>query len=208
MPEAPWRYTLGLCGELPTDLLARRDLLDLSFVLASGVETIRDTNTYEKGRKGTLFIPPSFGVGFQVSNERWSVLADVRRRDWSALRLEVDEYSLPSQLRPSMSYQAGASFRPARERDRSYLKRVVYRAGMRYTTDYLKVGDLQLDEMSLSGGFSLPISEGNYLSRLNLGVVAGRRGNGDVAERFATFYFGLTLTPNTRERWFSPYRIE
>lgn len=210
MPEAPWRYVIGLTTELPSDLTARRELLELSFVLANGVETIRDTNYYEEGRKGTLFIPPSFGAGLQAANERWSVQLDVRRRDWSGLQLQVDDYALPSQLRPSMSVQTGASFRPARDRDRSYLKRVIYRAGFRYTSDYLKVGDLQLNEMAVSGGFSLPLSEGNYLSRFHVGAVAGRRGDNDggVAERFATFYFGLTLTPNTRERWFSPYRIE
>lgn len=208
--EAPWMYTIGLCGELPTDLHARRDLQELSFVLSNGIEAIRDTNRYEQGRRGTLFIPPSFGVGLQVANERWSFLADARYRDWSLLRLDVEGYSLPSQLRPSLSVQAGASFRPARDRDRSFLKRVVYRVGARRTTDYLKVGDLQLDETAVSGGFSLPISEGAYLARLNLGVVADQRGSAaaGVEERFANIYFGLTLTPNKRERWFAPYRIE
>ncbi|MBL8002173.1 MAG: hypothetical protein JNL05_09450 [Flavobacteriales bacterium] len=210
MPEAPWRYTIGLCGELTSDLDARRDLEELSFVLSNGLEAIRDTNRYEQGREGILYIPPSYGIGLQVSNERWNLLADVRQRDWSQLRLDVDGYSLPSQLRPSMSVQAGASFRPARERDREFLKRVVYRLGVRYTTDYLKVGDLQLDETAISGGFSLPISEGAYLARLNLGVVCGQRGNeaAGVQERFANIQFGFTLTPNKRERWFAPYRIE
>ncbi len=211
LPQVPWRYVIGLCGEMGTNLGAKRNALETSYVISSGVEVIRDTNNVSVGRKGTLFIPPSFGAGFQLMNERWNISADVRGRDWSALRLDVDGYSLPSQLRPSMSYQAGAAFRPARDRDREFLKRLIYRAGIRYTTDYLKVRDLQLDELAVSGGISIPLSEGNYLARVHLGVVAGQRGDAvetGIKERFANFYIGLTLTPNLRERWFSPFRIE
>jgi len=36
----------------------------------------------------------------------------------------------------------------------------------------------------------------------------GEAGNGTLEERFTNVYLGLTLTPNLRERWFAPYRIE
>jgi hypothetical protein len=123
----------------------------------------------------------------------------------------VEDYSLNADLRRSTTYAFGASFRPAYERDREYLKRVIYRAGVRYTSDYLRVQDVQLDELAVSAGFSLPISEGNYLSRVHMGAVIGRRGDPSaqtLQEGFLNLYLGLTLTPNLRERWFAPTRIE
>jgi hypothetical protein len=207
----PWRYLIGLTAELPTDLAAKRNLLETSYVVSGGIDIIRDTTLYTLGQKGTLYVPPAFGAGFSVYNERWMISGDVKRRDWSSLRLDVEGYSFSATLQPSMSYSFGASFRPAFERDRNYLKRIVYRAGVRYTSDYLTVRDIQLDESAVSGGISIPISEGNYLSRINLGVVWGQRGaagEGALQERFTNIYLGITLTPNLRERWFAPYRIE
>jgi hypothetical protein len=207
----PWRYVIGLCAELPTGLRAKRNLLESTFVTIGGIDITRDTVLITKGQRGSFAIPPAFGVGFSVMNERWTVAADVKRRDWADLRLNVDGYSLNAGLEASMSYSIGASFRPAYERDRNFLKRVIYRAGYRYTSDYLRVEDIQLDESAWTAGISLPISEGNYLSRLNFGVLLGKRGDpgdGALEERVTNFYLGLTLTPNLRERWFAPYRID
>jgi hypothetical protein len=180
-------------------------------VTSGGIDITRDTVLITNGQRGSFAIPPAFGVGFSVMNERWTVAADVKRRDWADLRLNVDGYSLNAGLEASMSYSIGASFRPAYERDRNFLKRVIYRAGYRYTSDYLRVEDIQLDESAWTAGISLPISEGNYLSRLNFGVLLGKRGDpgdGALEERVTNFYLGLTLTPNLRERWFAPYRID
>jgi hypothetical protein len=210
-PAVPWRFLIGLGSELPADLGAKRNLLETTFLIANGVDFVQDTVRYVDGQRGNLVIPPSYGAGVAVTGERWTITGDVRWRDWGALRLDVEDYSLNADLRRSTTYAFGASFRPAYERDREYLKRVIYRAGVRYTSDYLRVQDVQLDELAVSGGFSLPISEGNYLSRVHLGAVVGRRGDPaaqTLQEGFLNLYLGLTLTPNLRERWFAPTRIE
>ncbi len=210
-PVVPTRLLLGFSAELPADLGARRTLLEKTYITANSVDYTQDTTLYKDGQEGTLYIPPSFGVGAAVQSERWSLSGDVRWRDWGAMRLDVQDYSLSGDLRPSFTYSLGASFRPAWDQDRNYFKRVIYRAGARYTTDYLRVQDIQMNEAAFTLGLSLPISEGNYLSRINLGVMAGGRGKAGettVEERFANFYFGITLTPNLRERWFAPTHIE
>jgi hypothetical protein len=48
-------------------------------------------------------------------------------------------------------------------------------------------------------------------SRINFGTELGERGtgtNGNVRERFAAVFIGISITPDLREQWFKKRRIE
>lgn len=205
-------YLVGATVELPSTIGARRSDLVTSFGIgATGVEFPIDTIYFADGTPGSLGLPLGLGFGVTLFNVHWTVSAEVKHRDWSQLRVEVEGYELPSTLASSTSYILGASFRPAKERGGSFWQRTTYRAGVRYNEDYLVVEDNQLQEIGMSFGMSLPVMGSSTRSRLNFGVELGERGTTDdglVQERFGAWYIGLTITPDIREQWFTKRRIE
>ena len=206
------RFRVGATVELPATLSARHTELANSFITGrTGIELTVDTAKWIDGAKGDIVVPPLFGLGVSLYNSHWTVSLEHRRRDWSRLDINVEGYDQRSVLANSASYAAGATFRPAGEVGGSFLQRTVYRAGVRYTTDYLEVGGAALDQIGMSFGLSLPVMGSSTRSRLNIGTELGQRGttaNGLLRERYADVYIGVTITPDLREQWFKKRRIE
>ncbi|MBK8339897.1 MAG: hypothetical protein IPK99_07795, partial [Flavobacteriales bacterium] len=133
------------------------------------------------------------------------------RRDWARLVVDVEGYSLPSEVRAGTTYALGANWTPLGTRNGSFLGRTIYRIGVRHTQDYLVVKEQQLTETGLSLGFSFPLLNSMTRSRFNIGAELGQRGttaNGALLERFADLYIGITITPELRENWFRRRRID
>lgn len=206
------RYMVGASVELPTDLGARSSSSISTFVLGgSGVEFPLDTVSGTTGTKGSMGLPPLYVLGFTVFNAHWAATVEHRRRDWSQLRVDVEGLDLRSDLGVNASYIVGGSYRPAGDGRGTFWTSTVYRAGFRFTDDYLIVGERQLQEIGMSFGMSLPLMGSTTRSRLNLGAELGRNGYRDeglIEQRFAHFFIGITITPDLREQWFKKRRIE
>lgn len=207
------RYLAGVTAELPTKLGARRtDLVTTYGIGNSGTEIPFDTVYFADGRKGTVGLPVGLGLGFTVFDQHWSVSAELRQRDWRQLQVQVDGYALPNTLASSSMFILGASYRPSGDLvGGTFWKRSIYRAGVRYNSDYLVVDGHQLTEMGASVGISIPVMGSTTRSRLNFGFELGDRGTTDdglIRERYAAFYVGVTITPDGRERWFRKSKIE
>ena len=81
----------------------------------------------------------------------------------------------------------------------SYLKRVVYRAGIRFENTGLKINDESINEFGISFGVGLPV--GSFFSNANLGIEVGQRGTTSqnlVQEKFINLQISLSLN----DRWF------
>lgn len=210
--DKPLYFMAGAAIELPSNLGARRtDLVNSFGVTSTGVQFPVDTALYTEGARGTVGLPVGLGVGFTVFNQKWTVSAEVKQRDWRKLTLKVEDYTLPSRLATSTTYSLGASFRPAEERGGNFWQRTTYRTGFRYNNDYLVVDDHQLQEIGMSFGLSMPVLGSTTRSRFNFGAELGQRGttdNGLIKERYASWYIGFTITPDIREQWFKKRRIE
>ncbi|MBL7952581.1 MAG: hypothetical protein JNM62_12775 [Flavobacteriales bacterium] len=206
------RFLAGASLELPASLGARRtDVVNSYGFNASGVEVPIDTSFFADGTKGSLDLPLGYGFGFTVYDQHWTVSAEVRQRDWRRLKVNVEGYSAPSELAANATFIVGASYRPANEGVGNLWQRSIYRAGLRYTNDYLVVGGNQLQEKAVSVGLSLPVLGSITRSRINLGGEFGERGtvsDGLVRERFAMLFVGISITPSLGENWFKKRPID
>jgi hypothetical protein len=211
-PE-PLRYRIGLTAELPTDMHARHSGLANTFLAGnSGVEYPLDTTWWQDGVTGTVGLPLALGVGFSVHQPRWTITAEYRRRDWDGSTVNVDGFQPHSTTSTQSTYGLGGTFHPAgNSNGNSFWERNTYRAGLRYTDDYLVVGDEQLHEMAASAGLSIPLMALTTRSRLHFGVEVGQRSSasGDgLRERFTNVYLGVAITPETWDQWFRKRRID
>lgn len=207
-----WRFRLGATADVPADLRAAYDLTATSFSLSNaGVEFVLDTAWAVDGSTGTVTLPLQWGAGFTVYNSRWTFTGEYRQRDWSDLRINVEGYEQRSVLRTSSTAAVGFSYQPSGGGNGSFGDRVTYRAGFRYTDDYLVVAGTPLSEVGISLGASLPVMFNTTRSRLTFGVELGERGTntGDnIRERFAAILIGISITPDFREQWFKKRRID
>jgi hypothetical protein len=206
------RYLIGASVELPASLNAKYDRLVNSFVVGgSDIEFPVDTISFVQGAQGSVNLPPMYALGFSVYNSRWALTVEHRRRDWNTLSVDVEGFASRSELGTNATYILGGSLKPAGDSRGNFWETTIYRAGFRYTDDYLVVASNQLKEFGMSFGMSLPVMGSTTRSRLNFGVELGRKGTRDdglIEQRFADFYLGLTLTPDIREQWFRKRRIE
>lgn len=206
----PWRFTFGLTAGLPTVFNATSSDVVTSFFRGStGIEQTIDTLPSNGTVEGTMSIPISYGAGLSVHNAQWLITAEARRRDWGALKVDVDGYALPSTLRSSMMYALGARFQP--DDEGGVFDRATYRAGVRYTDDYLQVKGTPLTTTSVSAGISLPLNAMQTNSYLHIGAEYGQRGTkgeGLLRETFMHLWIGVSITPWKRERWFQRTRIQ
>ena len=210
--EDPLRFVVGAFIEPPMRISARSDELTTTYTLgSSGVQIPRDTASISEGVRGEVTLPLAWGLGIGITSPVWTLLAEVKRRDWKQLEIDVEGYALPSEVRAGTTYALGAAWTPLGARNGSFLGRTIYRMGVRHTQDYLVVNDRQLTETALSLGFSFPILNSMTRSRFNIGAETGQRGtisNGAIQERFVDVCVGITITPELREVWFRKRRID
>jgi hypothetical protein len=208
-----WGYHIGAFAEIGADLGARYSDQLGSYVLQGGVETNVDSISAVDGARGSVVLPPLFGVGLTVTHgSSLTITAEYRQRDWTQLRSNVAGWQLPGDLGVQRNYALGLSWRPAgSDIDDNLLRNIVYRVGARYADDYLIVRGIQLNEMAVSGGLSIPVLSKFSRSRITIGGEYGQRGtmdNGLIQERFTNVFIGLTFTPDPREAWFVKRRID
>lgn len=206
----PWRMTFGATVGLPMLFSATNtDLITTYYRNSSGTETTIDTLPSFGTVNGRLTFPLTYGLGVSINDQRWMATVEVRRRDWSGLKVDVDGFTLPAPLRSSTTYALGLRFIPAR--DGSLWQRTTYRVGVRYADDYLQVGGQALTSSTASLGASFPLNAAQTNSQFHIGMDYSRRGNVDqglVREDLVNLWIGVSITPWKLERWFRPYQIQ
>ncbi|AUP78591.1 outer membrane protein transport protein [Flavivirga eckloniae] len=154
-----------------------------------------------------LTLPSKFSIGAGIGKPRsWFVGAEYTSQKMSNFSNELYTNSAVSQVYEDAStFSLGGFYIPQYDSYTSYLKRTVFRAGLRYEKTGLNIENESINEFGISFGVGLPV--GNFLSNANLGVEVGRRGttnNGLIQENFVNFQISLSLN----DRWFQKRKYD
>ena len=189
----------------PESILVSKNTRDLSTVIVtdSGQESIVSSINIDLDALGLeetdLTIPSklSFGAGIGAPR-KWFVGAEYTTQ-------KVSEFSNPLYTSEVTTYEdasvisIGGFFIPQYNLYASYLKRVVYRAGLRQEKTGLNIDGESINEFGISFGVGLPMS-GSF-SNANLGFEIGKRGTTNsklIQENFINLHISLSLN----DRWF------
>lgn len=165
--------------------------------------------------KDGLELPTTYGVGLMWNRSNcWKIGADYVLQKWSSVvspeYLTVNgktDYVVSKNLYSDRhKITVGGEFCP-QENSRNFFKRVHYRLGASYATNYLKIsGQDGPKEYGVSAGFGIPIMNGyNNRSLLNISAQWVRQDS----KKFITensFRINIGLTFN--ERWFAKWKME
>ena len=83
------------------------------------------------------------------------------------------------------------------------MKKVTYRAGLRYENTGLLINNKAINDMGMTAGFGLPII--GVFSNINIGLEYGKRGttlSNLVQENYTNISIGLSLN----DKWFQKRR--
>lgn len=169
--------------------VAYNSVFDLQVVDVSGQQT--SEVDLELPQKWT------FGAGLGDS-KKWLLGGEVSFQDVGKLANDyntIDEVSNEKYER----YSIGGYYTPNSNPFSSYLKKITYRAGLRYEKTGLVVNSVSINDTALTFGMGLPIT--GALSNLNLGLEYGKKGTTShnlVQEN----YFSLSVSFSLNDKWF------
>ncbi len=174
-------------------------------VITGGEVEVVEVDLEAIGLKNTeLKIPTatSFGLGFG-QEKKWFIGAEYTFQDYSSFEnLLIDADNL--QYTEASTMALGLHFIPDYASFTSYLKRVNYRAGLRYDKTGLVLNGKEIENFGITFGLGLPL--GGAFSNMNIGFELGRRGTtaaGLIEESYLKFGIGLSLN----DRWFQKRKI-
>jgi len=147
--------------------------------------------------KLTLPTKTAFGLGLGQPR-KWFVGAEYTLLKTSEFKNEIFSFD-NAVYEDASAVSIGGFFIPDYSSFNRYLKRVVYRAGVRFENTGLKINNESIKEFGMSFGVGLPV--GNVFSNANIGFEIGQRGTLNqnlVKENFVNFQLSLSLN----DRWF------
>ncbi|MCD7938568.1 MAG: hypothetical protein LUG98_17045 [Tannerellaceae bacterium] len=146
-------------------------------------------------------IPNSYGIGVSYNKQDKLLLAaDFLYEDWKSARFGGEKGQFKNRIRVA----AGGEYIPDHF-NRSFFKRMRYRAGIHYSNSYLKVDDLSYDEYGASIGFGLPLLDNRSLVNLSFEFVKIKPGARPLIDEQ---YFRFTVNYTFNERWFFKFKVD
>lgn len=141
-------------------------------------------------------IPTRISAGLSVVfSNKYLLSFDVASQAWS--NYSVNDVK-PGDLRNSFLLSAGFEYRPKPELGASPWEQIIWRAGLSYQQTQYYVNGTGVNQYSVSGGFSYPLS---YENTVDFAVEYGIRGKSELnlfQEKFIQINVGLSLG----ELWF------
>lgn len=201
-------FTVGTIYEGLSTLLDVPSLssltVGLTLTTASSLDAeLRQTfpeSSYSSGdsiiiKNGTAELPLSLGFGLSYLHQnRYRFLGDLVTENWGDIKYSgLYSSNMKNSLRASIGFEA----LPVKSAD-SFLKRIVYRAGLAYNSTYYKIKGIGINEFLVSGGIGLPIGPE---SQLNIGLQIGTRGTTDNSLQKDTIIH-LSVSVSASEIWF------
>lgn len=181
--------SLGITANNNSSISAKRTSLVETFEFSGVNEIVKDTaeNITEWG---DLTLPQYISTGISYRNGRkWLVVADYSLQNWKDYTL-LDE---GDDLSNSMRVSGGMQYTPDFNSVNKYYKRIEYRLGASYSNTPLTFNNTQLNEMSVSIGFGIPVKKSR--TKYDISLTAGQRGTTDnnlLKEQFLKF--GLSVS--------------
>jgi len=180
-----------------------------SFSTTQGINIeVIDVDLNAVGLKETgLEIPTTTTLGLGIGeNKKWFLGAEYSFQDLSSFGNEFIEVA-------NLSYQSansvalGGYFIPDYTSFNSYLKRVTYRAGLRFENTGMIINDTEINNFGITFGLGLPLSSAaGGFSNINLGFEIGKRGTTDMM-LIEENYFKINLGLSLNDRWFQKRKI-
>jgi len=195
-----WHLNLGATYQPQTRVRSRETE---AYEQRQAQQVISLPETIRSDQRGVLVFPSKFRAGVVLEkNLNIAVGAEFSYEQWANYRTATGEN--PG-LGNSYTVGTGIEFLP-KASSTNYLNLINYRFGLRYGLLPNVVNGRQLNDVSASLGFALPV--GRFVNSISLSVTAGQRGNttfeGQIRERYARI--GLSLSLN--DRWFQRFRVD
>lgn len=207
-PKIKDKYTLftSVVVNTQVNLLSENKEQIGSFSQSTGTEIERLIVDLEaQGLKNTeLKIPTitTLGLGFG-KDKNWFLGAEYSFQQLSAfenvfLEIQNQEYTDASAM------AIGGYFVPDFASFDNYLKRITYRAGLRYDMTGIVVNEKEIDNLGITFGLGLPM--GGSFSNVNVGFEWGKRGT-TAADLIEEKYFKVNIGLSLNDRWFLKRKI-
>lgn len=183
---------------------------DMSQYYTDSQTSVSDTTSFSIAK--ALAIPDMWGVGLMWNHDgKWKVGIDYSLQKWGSLgypvfnatastyTLQQGVYTDRHKVNLGLQYCYG-------ERNRNFIKRVQYRAGVSYATPYFKVnGHDGPKELSVSAGFGIPVFN-NYNNRSYLNI-SGQWVKSSAQDLIKENTFRLNIGFTFNEEWFRKWRM-
>lgn len=182
-------FRLGLSANVISDLDT-----DTSFVSRS--KTIVDSLYFGKTK---MVVPMRLNAGVHITfNNVYNFALDYYYQPWTDFRLsQINQLNLSDVNKFSLGFE----YRPARVLSMNFLEQIMLRAGVSYEMSQYEFNGYELHQISVSGGFSLPISPENTFDVGLEYAVRGSKENDLLQENFFRINLGISFG----DIWFTQY---
>lgn len=148
---------------------------------------------FDKEYVSSFAMPSTYGVGFYFHRPKYSFGADYEFADWGT-RNKAD-VSSTRYFRNTSSVRLGGQYTPNPGDVRNALKRFTYRAGLRWSQNYIVLNNQPFSDVALTMGVGIPLRM-TGLSNINLGLELGQRGTTKAnlsRENYLKFTIGFSF---------------
>ena len=191
-----WLLVTGVSLTPTAKIGGKHSGLGETYIVSNGFEYPKDTVSNYDNKSGHLTLPTRLGFGAIAHySDKVAVGIDYKTQDWT----NYSSFGVKDSLQKSNSISLGVQYIPNPANGRGFWQHVQYRAGVNYSSTYLKIRNTQLTEQSIHLGAGFPIIKS--LSTLNIALQYGTRGtieNNLVLEKFYALHVGLTFC----DKWF------
>lgn len=182
-------FRFGLSGNFISNL-------DTDTTFVSRSKTILDSLYYGKTK---MVVPTRFNAGVHLTlNNVYNFALDYFYQPWTDFRLSgVNQLNLSDMNKFSLGFE----YRPARSISMNFLEQIMLRAGVSYEFSQYEFNGVNLKQISVSGGFSIPVSPENTF---DIGVeysIRGSKENDLLQENFFRIDLGISFG----DIWFTRY---
>jgi hypothetical protein len=199
---------LGAYGNFQKKYNATQDIIRETFTYntITGNPDKLDSISDRTNLKGTIVLPATYGIGFDIERVHWVVGADFEMTNWN----NYSFYGQKDLVKNNWTAKAGFQYFPATGESKKYWNFVKYRAGIFFGPDYINV-DQNLPQYGVSLGAGLPLKlkrafyETQY-SVMNLSFEYASRGNKNNNIRENIFRVGVGFSLS--DIWFRRYKYD
>jgi len=165
-------------------------------------DLVLSSDTVVNGERITMVLPRKYGFGITfVKGIKWLIGADFIAQQWEDFHnLDGETGVLTNSYRGNIGFE----LIPDANSVSSYLKRMIYRAGVYYEKTPYEVNNDQIYDFGINFGVSLPVGQA---SLLNLALQYGQR-DGSLTTAISENYFKLSLGLTVNDVWFYRRKID
>ena len=202
--------TIGLITPNMAELLNVPSISNFRFGLNANIISNLDTDTSFVSRSRTIIdslyfgktqmvVPTRLNAGVHITfNNVYNFALDYFYQAWTDFRLSgVNQLNLNDVNKFSLGFE----YRPARVLSMNFLEQIMLRAGVSYEMSQYEFNGYELHQISVSGGFSLPISPENTFDVGLEYAVRGSKENDLLQENFFRIDLGISFG----DIWFTRY---